>query len=72
MSRIGKKPVEIPSGVEVAVSDGNVVTVKGPRGELTQPIHTNMRVVCRRRHASWWSAPTTRASTAGCTACPVP
>jgi large subunit ribosomal protein L6 len=44
MSRIGKKPVEIPSGVEVAVSDSNVVTVKGPRGELTQPIHTNMRV----------------------------
>ena len=44
MSRIGKKPVEIPSGVEVAVSDAIVVTVKGPRGELTQPIHTNMRV----------------------------
>jgi large subunit ribosomal protein L6 len=44
MSRIGKKPVEIPSGVEVAVGDDNVVRVKGPKGELTQPIHLNMRV----------------------------
>jgi len=35
MSRIGKSPVTIPSGVEVKV-DSNVVTVKGPKGELTQ------------------------------------
>ena len=35
MSRIGKSPVTIPSGVEVKV-DGNVITVKGPKGELTQ------------------------------------
>jgi len=35
MSRIGKSPVTIPSGVEVKV-DGNVVTVKGAKGELTQ------------------------------------
>jgi len=35
MSRIGKSPVSIPSGVEVKVND-NVVTVKGPKGELTQ------------------------------------
>ena len=35
MSRIGKSPVSIPSGVDVKVS-GNVVTVKGPKGELTQ------------------------------------
>jgi large subunit ribosomal protein L6 len=34
MSRIGKKPIEIPSGVTVAV-DGNVVKVKGPKGELS-------------------------------------
>ena len=33
MSRIGKVPVEIPSGVEVRI-DGNVVTVKGPKDEL--------------------------------------
>lgn len=35
MSRIGKSPVTIPSGVEVKV-DGNVITAKGPKGELTQ------------------------------------
>lgn len=35
MSRIGKSPVTIPSGVEVKV-DGNVISVKGPKGELTQ------------------------------------
>jgi large subunit ribosomal protein L6 len=35
MSRIGKSPVTFPSGVEVKV-DGNVITVKGPKGELTQ------------------------------------
>ncbi|AEV95523.1 50S ribosomal protein L6 [Pediococcus claussenii] len=35
MSRIGNKPVEIPAGVDVK-QDGNVVTVKGPKGELTR------------------------------------
>jgi large subunit ribosomal protein L6 len=45
MSRIGKQPIEIPSGVELSVDGGNVVTVKGPRGELTQVIHPNIRVV---------------------------
>ena len=37
MSRIGKSPVNIPSGVDVKL-DGNTVTVKGPKGELTQEI----------------------------------
>ena len=36
MSRIGKAPIAIPSGVTVSVSEKNVVTVKGPKGELTQ------------------------------------
>jgi large subunit ribosomal protein L6 len=45
MSRIGKQPIEIPSGVEVSVGEGNVVTVKGPRGTLSQPMHANMRIV---------------------------
>jgi large subunit ribosomal protein L6 len=45
MSRIGKKPVEIPSGVDVEVDDGNVVTVSGPRGELSQAMHATMRIV---------------------------
>ena len=35
MSRIGRTPVTIPAGVTVTVADGNVVTVKGPKGELT-------------------------------------
>jgi large subunit ribosomal protein L6 len=38
MSRIGKLPIAIPAGVEVKVSDKNVVTVKGALGELTQKI----------------------------------
>ena len=45
MSRIGKQPIEIPSGVDVTVGEGNVVTVKGPRGELTQAMHANMTIV---------------------------
>jgi len=44
MSRIGRQPIELPSGVEVAVGQDNVVTVKGPRGSLTQPMHANMTI----------------------------
>ena len=36
MSRIGLKPISIPSGVNVSVAEDNVVTVKGPKGTLTQ------------------------------------
>lgn len=36
MSRIGKKPITIPAGVTVDIADGNVVTVKGPNGHLTE------------------------------------
>lgn len=43
MSRIGRKPITIPAGVEVSVNDG-VVTVKGPKGTLTQKVHPNMTV----------------------------
>jgi len=42
MSRIGKKPVTIPANVTVNVAEGNVVTVKGPKGELTNTFHPNM------------------------------
>ena len=42
MSRIGKKPVTIPANVTVSVAEGNVVTVKGPKGELTNAFHPNM------------------------------
>ena len=43
MSRIGRKPVNIPAGVEVKINDG-VITVKGPKGTLTQKFHPNMTV----------------------------
>lgn len=43
MSRIGRKPINIPAGVTIEV-DGNVITVKGPKGTLTQKIHPNMNV----------------------------
>ena len=42
MSRIGKKPVVIPAGVTVSIADGNVVTVKGPKGELTNTFNPDM------------------------------
>ena len=44
MSRIGKLPVHVPDGVSVSVGDDNVVAVKGPKGQLTQKIHKDMRV----------------------------
>ena len=44
MSRIGKKPVDLPTGVEVKVSADNVVTVKGPKGELSQEINKLIKV----------------------------
>lgn len=45
MSRIGNLPIEIPAGVTVSVSPENVVTVKGPKGELTQEVATSIKVV---------------------------
>ncbi|MDO4812571.1 MAG: 50S ribosomal protein L6 [Eubacteriales bacterium] len=42
MSRIGKMPVAIPAGVEVSISESNLVTVKGPKGTLTQQMHPAM------------------------------
>ena len=42
MSRIGKKPVIIPADVTLTVADGNVVTVKGPKGTLTYGFHPDM------------------------------
>ena len=43
MSRIGRKPINIPAGVTVTVNDGEI-TVKGPKGTLTKKYHTNMDV----------------------------
>ena len=47
MSRIGKKPIELPKGVEVK-QDGKVVTVKGPKGTLTTPIVSGIGVAALR------------------------
>jgi large subunit ribosomal protein L6 len=47
MSRIGKKPVLIPKGITVNVSSDNVVTVKGPKGELKQTIDRDITVVVK-------------------------
>ncbi len=44
MSRIGKAPITVPSGVTVSVGSDNVVTVKGPKGELKQPIDRDIKV----------------------------
>ncbi|HPT79139.1 MAG TPA: 50S ribosomal protein L6 [Candidatus Atribacteria bacterium] len=44
MSRIGKMPVVLPKGVTLTVSEGNLVTVKGPKGQLTQKIHKDIKV----------------------------
>ncbi len=44
MSRIGLAPVEVPQGIEVSISEDNVVTVKGPLGELTQKIDDSIVV----------------------------
>nr|MDH3152638.1 50S ribosomal protein L6 [Bacillus licheniformis] len=43
MSRVGKKLLEIPSGVTVTLND-NTVTVKGPKGELTRTFHPDMKI----------------------------
>ena len=42
MSRIGRMPISLPSNVEVTVGEGNLVTVKGPKGTLTQKLSEKM------------------------------
>jgi len=44
MSRIGNKPIAVPAGVEVTL-EGNVVTVKGPKGTLVKEMHKDMKIV---------------------------
>ena len=44
MSRIGKAPISIPAGVTITVSTDNVVTVKGPKGQLTQNVDSDIIV----------------------------
>jgi len=47
MSRIGKLPINIPAGLDIAVSDENVVKVKGPKGELSTKINRDMKVAIK-------------------------
>jgi large subunit ribosomal protein L6 len=44
MSRIGKKPIEVPENVTVTVDDNNFVTVKGPKGELTNTFDSDIKI----------------------------
>jgi large subunit ribosomal protein L6 len=44
MSRIGKSPIALPKGVEVSVSKGNLVTVKGPKGQLSEQLDVDITV----------------------------
>lgn len=44
MSRVGKKPVSIPAGVTVSVSADNVVSVKGPKGELKESVDRDIKI----------------------------
>ena len=44
MSRIGRAPIAVPAGVQVTIADGNVVTVKGPLGELTETFNSALTI----------------------------
>src|SRR5215218_1088295 len=44
MSRIGKAPIAVPNGVTITLKEGNTVTVKGPRGELTRTVPAAMQI----------------------------
>jgi large subunit ribosomal protein L6 len=50
MSRIGKKPVLIPSGITVTVNTDNTVSVKGPKGELKQAVDRDIKVEVKGNH----------------------
>lgn len=52
MSRIGKLPISIPAGVTVTVGKDNVVTVKGPKGELSQEVNSDIKVSVEDGHLS--------------------
>ncbi len=44
MSRIGKLPINLPSGVNISISDDNIVTVKGAKGELKQQVNPDIKI----------------------------
>lgn len=52
MSRIGRKLIAVPAGVDVKIDENNVVTVKGPKGTLTQKLHPKMTISLDAGHIS--------------------
>ena len=50
MSRIGRRPITVPADVDVKIGEGNVVTVKGPKGELTQSLRPEMIITMENGH----------------------
>ena len=52
MSRVGKKPITVPSGVDFSVKD-NVVTVKGPKGTLTKEFNKNITIKLENGHITF-------------------
>ena len=50
MSRIGRMPITVPADVDVKIGEGNVVTVKGPKGELTQSLRPEMIITMESGH----------------------
>ena len=44
MSRIGRMPIAVPAGVDVKIGENNAVTVKGPKGTLSQQLHPEMKI----------------------------
>ena len=67
MSRIGKHPIAVPAEVSVTIEAGNVVTVKGPKGTLTQTFHPDM-IIKQENGVLTVSVPTTSTCTRACTA----
>lgn len=51
MSRIGKKPVEVPAGVQITITGENLVTVKGPLGQLTQQMPADIQITVSENQA---------------------
>ena len=66
MSRIGKLPVSVPSGVDVAI-DGQLVTVKGPKGTLSHTVASPITVGEERRRPRGQAARTTSVRAGRCT-----
>ena len=50
MSRMGRMPITVPADVDVKIGEGNVVTVKGPKGELTQSLRPEMIITMENGH----------------------